>query len=88
MTLLEMLEEIWWNRYESKFGFHVFGFNCQNSVQVKLVDEFVHPKTKRASHCYRITYRHMERTLTKTEANDVHKQIESQAVAKLGVIIR
>jgi phenylalanyl-tRNA synthetase alpha chain len=28
---------------------------------VKLVDSFVHPKTKRESHCYRITYCSMER---------------------------
>ena len=29
--------------------------------QVDLVDQFVHPKTQRESHCYRITYRSMDR---------------------------
>lgn len=56
--------------------------------QVRLVDEFVHPKTQRKSHCYRITYRHMERTLTQLEVNALHKSIADEATSKLGISIR
>ncbi|XP_066262548.1 probable phenylalanine--tRNA ligase, mitochondrial [Euwallacea similis] len=56
--------------------------------QVQLVDNFTHPKTKKVSHCYRITYRHMEKTLSQDEVNIIHKKIEKVASLKLGVIIR
>lgn len=56
--------------------------------QVVLVDEFKHPKTGKISHCYRIIYRHMEKTLTQAEVNVVHKQIEQCAQKQLFVTIR
>lgn len=43
--------------------------------QVKLVDEFTHPKTGKTSHCYRIIYRAADRVLTKDEVNALHQQI-------------
>eukprot|EP00096_Caligus_rogercresseyi_P005740 TRINITY_DN21737_c0_g1_i2.p1 TRINITY_DN21737_c0_g1~~TRINITY_DN21737_c0_g1_i2.p1 ORF type:complete len:423 (+),score=84.54 TRINITY_DN21737_c0_g1_i2:77-1345(+) len=56
--------------------------------QVRLIDTFCHPKTKKESHCYRIAYRHMERTLTQQEVNEIHELIEEQSSQKLGVTIR
>lgn len=43
--------------------------------QVRLVDEFKHPKTGKTSHCYRIVYRAADRVLTKEEVNELHNQI-------------
>ncbi|KAL3496034.1 putative phenylalanyl-tRNA synthetase alpha subunit [Aspergillus germanicus] len=52
---------------------------------VRLIDEFTHPKTSRKSMCYRINYRSLERTLTNEETNDLHEELEmsrpSQQVA-------
>ncbi|XP_034982292.1 phenylalanine--tRNA ligase, mitochondrial [Zootoca vivipara] len=53
--------------------------------KVHLIDEYTHPKTKRTSHCYEITYRHLEKTLTQKEVSCIHKSIEESAVQKLGV---
>jgi phenylalanyl-tRNA synthetase alpha chain len=55
---------------------------------VSLIDEFKHPKTGRASMCYRINYRSLERTLTHAETNRMHGEIEQALVDKLGVEIR
>ena len=56
--------------------------------QVSLVDEFRHPKSGRASHCYRIVYRHMERTLTQAEVNRLHEEIGAAAADRLAVQVR
>jgi len=56
--------------------------------QVKLIDEFTHPKKGLSSQTYKIVYRHMSKTLTQEEANAVHKAIEAAASDSLGVTIR
>ncbi|XP_077982901.1 phenylalanine--tRNA ligase, mitochondrial-like [Glandiceps talaboti] len=56
--------------------------------QVTLIDEFVHPKTQRLSHCYRIDYRHMEKTLTKTEVSTIHWKIAEAAENELNIEVR
>jgi len=55
---------------------------------VRLTDEFTHPKTGRKSMCYRINYRSLERTLTNTEANELHEEIRRKLVTFLGVELR
>jgi phenylalanyl-tRNA synthetase alpha chain len=55
---------------------------------VRLVDEFVHPKTGRRSMCYRINYRSLERTLTNVETNEMHERVVRGLVERLGVEIR
>ena len=56
--------------------------------QVELIDQFVNPKTKLKSHCYRITYRSMSRTLTQKEVTEVHKLISQKVAEKYQVKIR
>lgn len=55
---------------------------------VRLVDQFVHPKTRRRSLCYRVSYRSLERTLTNIEANEMHDAVVRLLVERLGVEIR
>ncbi|XP_075866561.1 phenylalanine--tRNA ligase, mitochondrial isoform X2 [Microcebus murinus] len=53
--------------------------------KVDLIDKFEHPKTHKTSHCYRITYRHMERTLSQREVGQVHQAVQEAVVQLLGV---
>ncbi|CAG9859412.1 unnamed protein product [Phyllotreta striolata] len=55
--------------------------------QIELIDNFTNPKNGKTSHCYRITYRHMEKTLTHKEVNKIHKKIES-VVNEMGCTVR
>ena len=56
--------------------------------KVELIDKFVHPKTERVSHCYRITYRSMDRNVTNEEINVIQDQIREMVVNELGVELR
>lgn len=53
--------------------------------KVDLIDKFEHPKTHKTSHCYRITYRHMERTLSQREVRHIHQALQEAVVQRLGV---
>lgn len=55
---------------------------------VELIDEFVHPKTQRLSHCYRIRYQAMDRSLTNDEINVLQDKIIEAVKAQFGVEIR
>jgi phenylalanyl-tRNA synthetase alpha chain len=56
--------------------------------QVQLVDQFVHPKTMRESHCYRITYRSMDRSLTNAEIDVLQETLRSTIAQQLDVELR
>ncbi|XP_060651978.1 LOW QUALITY PROTEIN: probable phenylalanine--tRNA ligase, mitochondrial [Drosophila nasuta] len=56
--------------------------------QISLVDKFKHPKTGKSSVCFRIVYRHMERTMTQAEVNEIHKNIADASVEQFNVQIR
>ncbi|MCJ1325852.1 hypothetical protein MMC10_002515 [Thelotrema lepadinum] len=56
--------------------------------QVQLVDEFQHPKSGRKSFCYNISYRSLERVISRDEANNLHEEVRSGLVSKLGVELR
>ncbi|KAK4945004.1 phenylalanyl-tRNA synthetase alpha subunit, mitochondrial [Elasticomyces elasticus] len=55
---------------------------------VRLIDDFTHPKTSRRSLCYRVEYRSLERTLTTEEVNAMHEKVCGEMVEKFGVEIR
>lgn len=46
--------------------------------EVKLIDNFQHPKTKQINHTYRIIYRSMDRTLTNEEINNLQEVIRQK----------
>ncbi|XP_045148945.1 phenylalanine--tRNA ligase, mitochondrial-like [Echinops telfairi] len=41
--------------------------------------------THKTSHCYRITYRHTERTLSQPEVQRIHQTVQEAVVRVLGV---
>jgi len=55
---------------------------------VTLIDAFTHPKTGRASTCYRIAYRSMERSLEDEEINAVQERVRGALADGLGVELR
>lgn len=56
--------------------------------QVDIIDSFTHPKTKRNSHTYRVTYRHMLRNLTTAEINEVQENLRNRVESELMCIVR
>ena len=55
---------------------------------VTLIDEFTHPKTGRASRCYRVAYRSMERSLEDEEINDLQERVRGELAGGMGVELR
>ncbi|CAI9784639.1 unnamed protein product [Fraxinus pennsylvanica] len=55
--------------------------------EVKLIDNFTNKKGM-TSHCYRIAYRSMERSLTDEEINDLQWRVREQVETKLLVVLR
>ncbi|KAF7550614.1 hypothetical protein G7046_g7957 [Stylonectria norvegica] len=55
---------------------------------VRLFDEFTHPKSGRKSRTYRIVYRSLDSTLTHLETNNLHENVRTALSKELGVEIR
>ncbi|KAJ2385135.1 phenylalanyl-tRNA synthetase alpha subunit, mitochondrial, partial [Coemansia sp. RSA 2603] len=55
---------------------------------VKMIDSFTHPKTGKASRCYRINYCSMDRNVTNEEINTIQEQVRQRIVSQLGVTLR
>ncbi|GFY90622.1 phenylalanyl-tRNA synthetase class IIc family protein [Actinidia rufa] len=55
--------------------------------EVRLIDNFTNKKGM-TSHCYRIAYRSMERSLTDEEINDLQWNVREQVENKLNVVLR
>jgi len=59
----------------------------KNCLQVKLIDNFTSKKGM-TSHCYRIAYRSMERSLTDEEINSLQLNVRETVKNKLNVELR
>ncbi len=55
---------------------------------MELFDQFQNKKTGRTSHAYRVTYRHMDRSLTNEEVNLIQETIRDELTKKLLVELR
>ncbi|XP_021679424.2 phenylalanine--tRNA ligase, chloroplastic/mitochondrial isoform X2 [Hevea brasiliensis] len=55
--------------------------------EVSLIDNFTNKKGM-TSHCYRIAYRSIERSLTDEEINDLQWNVREQVQSKLNVVLR
>jgi phenylalanyl-tRNA synthetase alpha chain len=64
------------------------GVAGQLMEKVELVDEFTNPKKGKTSHCYRITYRSMDRSLTDDEINALQNTMRERAADELAVELR
>jgi len=56
--------------------------------EVTLIDDFRHPKTGRVSHCYRIAYRSMDRSLTNAEIDALQLEVRERVVQEIGAELR
>ncbi|KAF3911373.1 hypothetical protein ABW20_dc0101336 [Dactylellina cionopaga] len=61
--------------HENDFMELVRGIGGDLVEDVKLIDEFTHPKTGRKSMCYRINYRSLERNLTNEEIDKLQEEV-------------
>jgi len=55
---------------------------------VDLIDDFFNKKLNRQSHCYRITFRSMDRSLTNAEVDTIQEKIREDIEEVLGGELR
>lgn len=72
---------------ENNFCEVVRGVAGDLAEQVSLIDNFTNKKGM-TSHCYRITYRSMERSLTDEEINELQGRVRDEVENKLNLTIR
>lgn len=53
-----------------------------------VIDEFTHPKTGRKSFCFRVNYRHMDRSLTNEEVDNYQFKLRDLIVSEMGCELR
>ncbi|KAK6359401.1 hypothetical protein TWF696_000561 [Orbilia brochopaga] len=74
--------------HENDFMELVRGVGGDLVEDVKLIDEFTHPKTGRKSMCYRINYCSLDRTLTNEEVDSLQEKVRAALPEKLHVELR
>ncbi|XP_010427722.1 PREDICTED: phenylalanine--tRNA ligase, chloroplastic/mitochondrial [Camelina sativa] len=72
---------------ENNFCEVVRGIAGDLAEEVKLIDKFTNKKGM-TSHCYRIVFRSMERSLTDEEVNDLQSKVRDEVEKKLNVELR
>jgi len=75
--------------YEQNDFFELGRSVCGELIEkIDLVDEFTNPKKGKTSHCYRLTYRSMDRSLTDEEVNAMQEKLRAMSADDLGVELR
>jgi len=84
----------WMPNWMSEDDISRFQFECMHLAgpygleSLELVDRFVHPTNATVSHCFRFTYRGIEKTLTADECNEIHNSVVNEYIVSLGGRLR
>ena len=73
---------------ENDFFYLVRNISNDMAENIELLDVFTHPKSMRVSRCYRINYRHMDRSLTNEEVDALQIKIRGLVETELNCELR